>query len=36
MPNIFSSLKNAYQLFKDVDLKQLDALSKKVDHSKNG
>jgi glutaryl-CoA dehydrogenase len=31
MPNIFSSLKNAYQLFKHIDFNQLDALSKKVD-----
>lgn len=31
MGNIFSSLKNAYQLFKHIDFKQLDALSKKVD-----
>lgn len=31
MSNIFSTLKNAYQLFKNVDFKQLDALSKKVD-----
>ncbi|WP_316768505.1 acyl-CoA dehydrogenase family protein [Pedobacter frigiditerrae] len=31
MPNIFSSLKNAYKLFKHIDFNQLDALSKKVD-----
>lgn len=31
MPNIFSSLKNAYKLFKYIDFNQLDALSKKVD-----
>jgi len=31
MANIFSSLKNAYQLFKQVDFDKLDALSKKVD-----
>ena len=31
MPNIFSSLKNAYNLFKHIDFNQLDALSKKVD-----
>jgi glutaryl-CoA dehydrogenase len=31
MANLFSSLKNAYQLFKSVDFQKLDALSKKVD-----
>ncbi|SMD00740.1 acyl-CoA dehydrogenase family protein [Pedobacter africanus] len=31
MANIFSSLKNAYTLFKSVDFKKLEALSKKVD-----
>ncbi|MBB2145506.1 acyl-CoA dehydrogenase [Pedobacter sp. LMG 31464] len=31
MANIFSSLKNAYQLFKSVDFEKLSALSKKVD-----
>ncbi|SFG73882.1 acyl-CoA dehydrogenase family protein [Pedobacter insulae] len=31
MANLFSSLKNAYQLFKHVDFNQLEALSKKVD-----
>ncbi|MCX2477065.1 acyl-CoA dehydrogenase family protein [Pedobacter sp. MC2016-05] len=31
MANIFSSLKNAYNLFKHVDFAKLDALSKKVD-----
>jgi len=31
MSNIFSSLKNAYNLFKQIDLNQLDALAKKVD-----
>ncbi|ETZ20410.1 acyl-CoA dehydrogenase family protein [Pedobacter sp. V48] len=31
MANIFSSLKNAYTLFKSVDFKKLDELSKKVD-----
>lgn len=31
MANIFSSLKNAYKLFKQVDFDKLDALSKKVD-----
>ncbi|SDE26840.1 acyl-CoA dehydrogenase family protein [Pedobacter soli] len=31
MANIFSSLKNAYKLFKHVDFDKLDALSKKVD-----
>lgn len=31
MSNIFSSLKNAYKLFKYIDFNQLDALSKKVD-----
>ena len=34
MANIFSSLKNAYTLFKSVDFKQLEALSKKVDLTK--
>lgn len=34
MANIFSSLKNAYSLFKSVDFQQLDALSKKVDLKK--
>ncbi|WP_421942791.1 acyl-CoA dehydrogenase family protein [Pedobacter sp.] len=31
MANIFSSIKNAYNLFKHVDFAKLDALSKKVD-----
>lgn len=31
MANLFSSLKNAYNLFKHVDFAKLDALSKKVD-----
>ena len=31
MANVFSSLKNAYQLFKSVDFQKLDALAKKVD-----
>lgn len=31
MSNIFSSLKNAYTLFKSVDFQQLEELSKKVD-----
>lgn len=31
MANIFSSLKNAYNLFKTIDFAKLDALSKKVD-----
>jgi len=31
MANLFSSLKNAYQLFKNVDFQKLDALAKKVD-----
>jgi glutaryl-CoA dehydrogenase len=31
MSNIFSSLKNAYKLFKSVDFEKLDALAKKVD-----
>jgi len=31
MANLFSSLKNAYQLFKSVDFEKLDALSRKVD-----
>jgi len=31
MANIFSSLKNAYTLFKSVDFKKLEELSKKVD-----
>jgi len=31
MANIFSSLKNAYNLFKHVDFSKLEALSKKVD-----
>jgi glutaryl-CoA dehydrogenase len=31
MPNIFSSLKNVYHLFKHIDFKQLDVLAKKVD-----
>lgn len=31
MANLFSSLKNAYQLFKHVDFDQLEALSKKID-----
>ncbi|RYG15911.1 MAG: acyl-CoA dehydrogenase [Chitinophagaceae bacterium] len=31
MANLFSALKNAYQLFKYIDFKQLEALSKKVD-----
>ncbi|WP_316811058.1 acyl-CoA dehydrogenase family protein [Pedobacter heparinus] len=34
MANIFSSLKNAYSLFKSVDFQQLEALSKKVDLKK--
>lgn len=34
MANIFSSLKNAYTLFKSVDFKKLEALSKKVDLTK--
>jgi glutaryl-CoA dehydrogenase len=34
MANIFSSLKNAYTLFKSVDFQKLDALSKKVDLTK--
>ena len=31
MANIFSSLKNAYNLFKHIDFDKLEALSKKVD-----
>ena len=31
MANIFSSLKNAYKLFKHIDFDKLDALSRKVD-----
>lgn len=31
MASIFSSLKNAYQLFKNVDFEKLDQLSKKID-----
>lgn len=31
MANIFSSLKNAYTLFKSVDFQKLEALSKKID-----
>ncbi|PYF69494.1 acyl-CoA dehydrogenase family protein [Pedobacter nutrimenti] len=31
MPNFFSSLKNAYQLFRHVDFQKLEQLSKKVD-----
>lgn len=31
MANLFSSLKNAYQLFKNVDFQKLDSLAKKVD-----
>ncbi|MNK14817.1 Acyl-CoA dehydrogenase [compost metagenome] len=34
MANIFSSLKNAYTLFKSVDFQKLEALSKKVDLTK--
>jgi glutaryl-CoA dehydrogenase len=34
MANIFSSLKNAYTLFKTVDFQKLEALSKKVDLTK--
>jgi glutaryl-CoA dehydrogenase len=34
MANIFSSLKNAYTLFKSVDFQKLEALSKKVDLKK--
>ncbi|SMC51736.1 acyl-CoA dehydrogenase family protein [Pedobacter nyackensis] len=34
MANFFSSLKNAYTLFKSVDFQKLDALSKKVDLTK--
>lgn len=34
MANIFSSLKNAYTLFKHVDFRKLEALSKKVDLTK--
>lgn len=34
MANIFSSLKNAYTLFKSVDFSKLEALSKKVDLTK--
>jgi glutaryl-CoA dehydrogenase len=34
MANIFSSLKNAYTLFKSVDFEKLEALSKKVDLKK--
>ncbi|MEQ7800260.1 acyl-CoA dehydrogenase family protein [Pedobacter sp. ASV1-7] len=34
MANIFSSLKNAYTLFKTVDFQKLEALSKKVDLAK--
>lgn len=34
MGNIFSSLKNAYTLFKSVDFQKLEALSKKVDLTK--
>ena len=34
MANIFSSLKNAYTLFKSVDFHKLEALSKKVDLTK--
>src|SRR5690606_601216 len=31
MSGLFSKAKNIYQLFKTIDFKQLDALSKKVD-----
>ena len=31
MANLFSSLKNAYQLFKHIDFNQLEVLAKKVD-----
>ena len=31
MANLFSSIKNAYRLFKSIDFQQLDVLSKKVD-----
>lgn len=34
MPNLFSSLKYAYSLFKSVDFQKLEALSKKVDLTK--
>ncbi|TDQ06880.1 acyl-CoA dehydrogenase family protein [Pedobacter metabolipauper] len=34
MSNIFSSIKSAYTLFKNIDLAKLDALSKKVDLTK--
>jgi glutaryl-CoA dehydrogenase len=34
MANIFSSLKNAYTLFKTVDFQKLETLSKKVDLTK--
>ncbi|MBB2150882.1 acyl-CoA dehydrogenase family protein [Pedobacter gandavensis] len=34
MSNIFSSLKNAYTLFKSVDFQKLESLSKKVDLTK--
>ena len=30
MSNLFSSLKNAYKLFKHIDFNQLDALAKKL------